>query len=347
VRQPVLDAGGDGRLHQLSACGSSSLEHGAGHEPIRRRHRSPPIPCSGRAPPPRPALHRSPAAGLAGPHPRTGAAGRRAPRSRAEARSTPGQQLPTTAPTSPSVTPACPGSAAGARVSPTACLLTNHSRRTVTIYRLLGEPYARGPGQRHGEQNVRSPAFYLKRLYATRHRPADRQPNAPPSGSWSIAPANSNAHRTMDVSHGDPGGQDKAKRHPHLHWQVPSKSGAPQRGGRGAAVLDTRESKARAVIVIGALIVTRASCSVVFRATGAAPARRSRTGRRGTRGTGGSPGKHGDGVIAFLALAPLACLMHWYVLMLYVFPSLRSRLGWWSAKRRAAQGTRRRPHAAA
>jgi hypothetical protein len=35
-------------------------------------------------------------------------------------------------------------------------------------------------------------------------------------------------------------------------------------------------------------------------------------------------------------MAPLACLMHWYVSMLYVVPVLAvGGWGWWSAKRTA------------
>ncbi len=56
--------------------------------------------------------------------------------------------------------------------------------------------------------------------------------------------------------------------------------------------------------------------------------------------------KHGDGVIVFAAMAPLACLMHWYVSMLYVVPVLAvGGWGWWStrrmAKRKAAPESRR------
>jgi hypothetical protein len=46
------------------------------------------------------------------------------------------------------------------------------------------------------------------------------------------------------------------------------------------------------------------------------------------------PAKRGEGVIAFPHMAPLACLMHWYVSMLYVVPVLAvGGWGWWSAKR--------------
>jgi hypothetical protein len=41
-------------------------------------------------------------------------------------------------------------------------------------------------------------------------------------------------------------------------------------------------------------------------------------------------------VVAFPAMAPLACLMHWYVSMLYVVPVLAvGGWGWWSSKRMA------------
>jgi hypothetical protein len=44
--------------------------------------------------------------------------------------------------------------------------------------------------------------------------------------------------------------------------------------------------------------------------------------------------RHGDGVISFPAMALLACLMHWYVSMLYVVPVLAvGGWGWWSARR--------------
>ena len=46
--------------------------------------------------------------------------------------------------------------------------------------------------------------------------------------------------------------------------------------------------------------------------------------------------KRGDVVIAFPDMAQLACLMHWYVSMLYVVPVLAvGGWGWWSARRMA------------
>jgi hypothetical protein len=44
----------------------------------------------------------------------------------------------------------------------------------------------------------------------------------------------------------------------------------------------------------------------------------------------------GTGVIDFAAMAPLACLMHWYISMLYVVPVVAvGGWGWWSTKRMA------------
>jgi hypothetical protein len=41
-------------------------------------------------------------------------------------------------------------------------------------------------------------------------------------------------------------------------------------------------------------------------------------------------------VVAFRVMAPLGCLMHWYVSMLYVVPVLAvGGWGWWSSKRMA------------
>jgi hypothetical protein len=41
-------------------------------------------------------------------------------------------------------------------------------------------------------------------------------------------------------------------------------------------------------------------------------------------------------VIDFLAMAPLACLMHWYISMMYVVPVLAvGGWGWYSSKRMA------------
>jgi hypothetical protein len=49
-------------------------------------------------------------------------------------------------------------------------------------------------------------------------------------------------------------------------------------------------------------------------------------------------------MIDFQAMMPLACLMHWYISMLYVVPVLTvGGWGWWSSKRmakRKAQGGR-------
>jgi hypothetical protein len=39
-------------------------------------------------------------------------------------------------------------------------------------------------------------------------------------------------------------------------------------------------------------------------------------------------------VLDFAAMTPLACLMHWYVSMLYVVPVLAvGGWGWWSSRR--------------
>ncbi len=47
-------------------------------------------------------------------------------------------------------------------------------------------------------------------------------------------------------------------------------------------------------------------------------------------------------MIAFPAMALLACLMHWYISMLYVVPVLAvGGWGWWSSKRMAQQQGRR------
>jgi hypothetical protein len=44
----------------------------------------------------------------------------------------------------------------------------------------------------------------------------------------------------------------------------------------------------------------------------------------------------GDGVIDFVGMAPLACLMHWYISMMYVVPVVAvGGWGWLSSKRMA------------
>jgi hypothetical protein len=44
----------------------------------------------------------------------------------------------------------------------------------------------------------------------------------------------------------------------------------------------------------------------------------------------------GDGVIDFARMAPLACLMHWYISMMYVVPVVAvGGWGWLSSKRMA------------
>jgi hypothetical protein len=41
-------------------------------------------------------------------------------------------------------------------------------------------------------------------------------------------------------------------------------------------------------------------------------------------------------VLDFAGMAPLACLMHWYISMLYVVPVVGvGAWGWWSSKRSA------------
>jgi hypothetical protein len=43
-------------------------------------------------------------------------------------------------------------------------------------------------------------------------------------------------------------------------------------------------------------------------------------------------------VIAFIGVAPLACLTHWYVSMLYVVPVVAvGGWGWWRTKRMSRQ----------
>ena len=60
---------------------------------------------------------------------------------------------------------------------------------------------------------------------------------------------------------------------------------------------------------------------------------------------GGRRAKHGEVVISFLRMAPLACLMHWYISMMYVVPVVAvGGWCWWSSKRmtkrKADQSTR-------
>jgi hypothetical protein len=44
----------------------------------------------------------------------------------------------------------------------------------------------------------------------------------------------------------------------------------------------------------------------------------------------------GEGVIDFVGMAPLACLMHWYISMMYVVPVVAvGGWGWLSSKRMA------------
>jgi hypothetical protein len=48
-------------------------------------------------------------------------------------------------------------------------------------------------------------------------------------------------------------------------------------------------------------------------------------------------------VIDFLAMAPLACLMHWYISMMYVVPVVAvGGWGWLSSKRMARRKAERR-----
>jgi hypothetical protein len=44
----------------------------------------------------------------------------------------------------------------------------------------------------------------------------------------------------------------------------------------------------------------------------------------------------GEGVVDFVVMAPLACLMHWYISMMYVVPVVAvGGWGWLSSKRMA------------
>ena len=77
-----------------------------------------------------------------------------------------------------------------------------------------------------------------------------------------------------------------------------------------------------AVIVLGVVIVARGPRCSCCSCAGAARARRPAGG--GGAGTAGGPGgppeRRGERVLDFAAMAPLACLMHWYISMMYVVP---------------------------
>jgi hypothetical protein len=48
-------------------------------------------------------------------------------------------------------------------------------------------------------------------------------------------------------------------------------------------------------------------------------------------------------VVGFAAMSPLACLMHWYISMLYVVPVLAvGGWGWWSSKRMSRRSQARK-----
>jgi hypothetical protein len=48
------------------------------------------------------------------------------------------------------------------------------------------------------------------------------------------------------------------------------------------------------------------------------------------------PKRHGESVLDFAPMAPVACLTHWYISMLYVVPVVGvGGWGWWSSKRMA------------
>jgi len=65
----------------------------------------------------------------------------------------------------------------------------------------------------------------------------------------------------------------------------------------------------------------------------------------GGAGRGGRRWRRGE-VLDFSAMTPLACLMHWYISMLYVVPVLAvGGWGWWSSKRMARRKAAGSPQA--
>ena len=219
-------------------------------------------------------------------------------------------------------------------------LLTNHTGKTVTIYGYQGEPYARVLANGTAEQNTRSPATYLNTsFYGNVTVPASASPSAPPH--WVVVDRTGqfewHDHRIHWMSPlTPPQVKDKSKRTLIFDWQVPIRVGDADGRGERAAVLDARElARLDAVIVLGVVIAllglavraVRAPASrACRRGSGRRPRRSSATGHEPPRPPTAVPRrrrrKRGEGVIAFVAMAALACLMHWYISMLYVVPVL-------------------------
>ena len=195
-----------------------------------------------------------------------------------------------------SVTPSVPGVSLQVLEFADRLLLTNHSRRTVTIYGYSGEPYARVLANGTAEQNVRSPAVYLNtNFYANVIVPPIANPNAPPK--WVVVDRTGqfewHDHRIHWMSPTvPPEVKNKAKRTLIFNWQVPIEVGAHKGAVAGQLFWTPENSKASiAVIVIGALIVIAGLLFVVF-----VRRRRSRAPLAGQAGeapggTGGSPGE--------------------------------------------------------
>jgi hypothetical protein len=138
--------------------------------------------------------------------------------------------------------------------------LTNHTRKTVTIYGYQGEPYARVLANGTAEQNSRSPAIYLNTsFYANVTVPPSANASAPPH--WVVIDRTGqfewHDHRIHWMSPIPPTKvKNQSKRTLIFDWSVPIAVGAQKGAIAGALYWTPESSKAStAVIVLGIAIV--------------------------------------------------------------------------------------------
>ena len=206
--------------------------------------------------------------------------------------------------------------------------------------RLPGRALCARAGERHGRAE-RALAGHLPEHELLRQRQGPRDGQS----QRAAAVGGGRSHRgvrmarppdPLDVAGGAARGQEQEQAHVHIQLAGPDRSRHAQGRDRRPAVLDARElqglgggDRAGRGDRVGRPVCSCSTCAAGARARAGAERadrpRRNPSDRRERRG---------DDVIDFPDMAPLACLMHWYVSMLYVVPVLAvGGWGWWSARR--------------
>ena len=147
--------------------------------------------------------------------------------------------------------------------SPTACMLTNHTGNTVTIYGYQGEPYARvladGGRSQHDLARLLPESELLRRGQRARLGPRTRHAALDDS---STAPASSNGTTTASTGCRPSRPRqvkDKGKRTKIFHWQVPIQVGAQQGDVNGELFWVPEESKTPALAIVALVRSSRSA----------------------------------------------------------------------------------------